>query len=376
MTSAMRILIVDDTTANILILREILKDEFAISAATNGREALELATAEPQPDIILLDIIMSGMDGYEVCRRLKADPRTASIPVLFVTTLSDTEDEARGLELGAVDYITKPFSPPIIKARIRNHLNLKGYQDNLEHLVEERTEEIALTQSVTIFSMACLAEMRDNELVGHIKRTQLYVRLLAEQLAGMAEYAAYFKEVPVDMLCASIPLHDIGKIGIPDHILLKPGRLTDDEFVIMKLHTIYGRDSLQRAERMLNTSNSFLRVAREIAHTHHEWWNGNGYPQGLSGTDIPLAGRLMAVADVYDALISKRVYKEPISHHESLSIVAESSGKQFDPQIIDIFLRIEKDIRAAAIMHADFEEERQCLMNNIMCGTDSRRSPK
>ncbi|MFV0349167.1 MAG: two-component system response regulator [Halodesulfovibrio sp.] len=376
MTSTMRILIVDDTPANIHILREILKDEFAISAATSGRDALELAIADPQPDIILLDIIMSGMDGYEVCRKLKENARTASIPVLFVTTLSDTEDEARGLELGAVDYIAKPFSPPIIKARIRNHLSLKEYQDNLEQLVEERTEEIALTQSVTIFSMACLAEMRDNELVGHIKRTQLYVRLLAEQLERMPEYSAYFREVPVDLLCASIPLHDIGKIGIPDHILLKPGRLTDDEFTIMRLHTVYGRDSLQRAESMLNTSNSFLRVAREIAHTHHEWWNGNGYPQGLSGKNIPLAGRLMAVADVYDALISKRIYKEPISHQESIEIVAEGSGTQFDPQIVEVFLRIEKDIRAAAIMHADFEEERQCLMNNIMCGTDSRRSPK
>ncbi|UZP67772.1 response regulator [Desulfovibrio mangrovi] len=372
MTAPQRILIVDDTPANIHILKEVLKDEFAISAATNGKDALKLASSDPRPDIILLDIVMSGMDGYEVCKQLKRNRNTAAIPILFVTTLSDSEDEARGLELGAVDYITKPFSPPTIKARVRNHLKLKEYQDNLEHLVEERTREIALTQSVTIFSMACLAEMRDNELVGHIKRTQLYVRLLAEQLEHHVDYRDYFRQVPVDLLCASIPLHDIGKIGIPDQILLKPGRLNDDEFAIMKLHTVYGRDTLERAEGMLNSSNSFLRVAREIAHTHHEWWDGSGYPQGLAGTDIPVAGRLMAVADVYDALISKRIYKEPISHQESLEIVANKSGTQFDPQIIEAFVRIEKDIRSAAIMHADFEEERQCLLNNIMCGTDCR----
>ncbi len=368
-----RLLIVDDTPANILILKDILEDDYAISAATNGTDALRLAAKAPKPDLILLDIIMGDINGYEVCRQLKADPETTNIPILFVTTLSDIQAETKGLKLGAVDYITKPFSPPIIKARISNHLKLKHYQDNLEQLVDERTQEISLTQSVTIFSMACLAEMRDNELGGHIRRTQLYVKLLAEQLRDHPLYKPYLSDIPVDILHASAPLHDIGKIGIPDHILLKPGRLTDEEFAIMKLHTVYGKETLQRAESMLNSHNSFLRLAREIAHSHHEWWNGKGYPQGISGSAIPVAGRLMALADVYDALISKRVYKDPISHSDALGIVREGAGKQFDPEITAAFMDLEEEIRTIAITHADFEEERQCLLDETMCGFDQRK---
>lgn len=371
-----RLLIVDDTPANILILKDILEDECHITAATNGTDALALAAANPQPDLILLDIIMGDISGYEVCKRLKQDENTRNIPVLFVTTLSDIQAEFKGLELGAVDYITKPFSPPIIKARIQNHLNLKHYQDNLEHLVMERTREITLTQSVTIYSMACLAEMRDNELGGHIRRTQLYVRLMAEHLQHHPDFKDYFEEVSIPLLYTSIPLHDIGKIGIPDHILLKNGPLTSEEFAIMKMHTVYGEETLHRAEAMLNTPNSFLRVARETAHSHHERWDGKGYPRGLAGKDIPVAGRLMAVADVYDALISKRVYKEPISHEESIEIVAEGSGTQFDPVVVEQFLTLERNMRSIALMHADFEEERQCLANCLMCGTDSRRQRK
>lgn len=373
MNTAQRLLIVDDTPANILILKDILEDEYAISAATNGTDALELAFSSPKPDLILLDIVMEDVNGYEVCRRLKANPDTKNIPVLFVTTLSDVQDETRGLELGAADYITKPFSPPIIKARIKNHLNLKNYQDNLEQLVEDRTKEISLTQSVTIHSMACLAEMRDNELGGHIRRTQLFVKLMAEQLTDHKHYKDYLNRFPIDLLYESTPLHDIGKIGIPDHILLKPGRLTPEEFTIMQRHTTYGRDTLLRAESLMKSSNSFLSVAREIAHTHHEHWDGSGYPQKISGKDIPVSGRLMAIADVYDALISKRVYKDPIAHQAALNILKQASGKQFDPQLIEVFMSIESEIRAIAMMHTDFEEERQCLMNNHMCGTDNRK---
>ncbi len=359
-----RILIVDDTPTELHILRDMLQDDYAISVATTGTEALLLAEALPRPDIILLDIVMEGISGYEVCSQLKKNERTADIPVLFLTTLTASKDEAKGLELGAADYITKPLTPPIIKARIRHHLKLRHHQEHLEHLVEERTREIELTQSITIFSMACLAEMRDNELGGHIRRTQLFVKMLAEHIQGFPDYREYFARTPIDMLFLSTPLHDIGKIGIPDHILLKPGTLTQEEFAIMRLHTVYGHDTLQRAEAMLPSGTSFLRVAREIAHSHHEWWDGTGYPNGLSGHDIPVSGRIMAVADVYDALISKRVYKDPIAHHQAVDIICHEAGTHFDPAIVNAFYKLERDFRAVALLHADFEEERQCLLES------------
>lgn len=355
-----RILIVDDNHLNILILKQILEQEHQVFAAVNGYEALELASGPMKPDIILLDVLMPEMDGYEVCRRLKENDETRDIPVLFVTTQGEEEDEAAGLALGAVDYIVKPVRPSIVLARVRNHLQLKTHQEQLEDLVRDRTRELQLTQDVTIFSLACLAEMRDNELGGHFKRTQNYVRLLASAAKAKGAYKEYWRQISVSMLHKSAPLHDVGKVGVPDNILLKPGKLTEEEFAIMKLHTVYGRDSLERAESLLQYK-SFLSVAKEIAYSHHERWDGRGYPEGLAGDAIPVSGRIMAVADVYDALISKRVYKDPLPHSTAVQIVLEGSGNHFDPVLCELFERHQEEIRAIAIADADLEEEREAL---------------
>jgi putative two-component system response regulator len=360
MEARKRILIVDDTPDNILILREILGSEFTVLAALNGPEALDVATTPPYPDCILLDVLMPGMDGYEVCRRLKAMEVTRRIPVLFVTTLDDVQDETRGLGLGAVDYITKPVRPPVVLARVHTHLRLKAYQDGLEQEVRRRTREVVRTQDVAILSLAALAESRDNELGGHFRRTQRVARLLARNMAPLPDYADFFRTTSIEALYKSIPLHDVGKVAIPDQILLKPGKLTPEEFEIMKLHTVHGRDILDRAEKHLG-HDSFLRLARDIAYTHHEKWDGSGYPEKLAGRDIPVPGRIMAVVDVYDALISKRVYKPPMPHAAAVACIEEGRGAHFDPAIVDIFLDHRERIREISLAHADCDLERQAL---------------
>jgi len=358
--SAIKALIVDDTPENIQVLMETLKDEYAILAAKNGEKALKLALAEPRPDIILLDIMMPGMNGYEVCERLKADARTKSIPVVFITALTDEEDEARGLDLGAVDYITKPFRPRLVKSRIRNQLELKMHRDKLEELVRNRTKELALVKEATIECLAGLAECRDPETGGHIKRTQNYVRTLAEHVLDREPFSKVLDAATVELLYQSAPLHDVGKVGVADAILLKPGKLTDEEFTEMKKHTIYGHHALAVAEKKLGGS-SFLRHAMEIALRHHERWDGKGYPDGLSEEDIPISARIMSIADVYDALISKRVYKPPFSHSKAVGIIAEGRGTQFDPLLIDAFMEIQEQFRKIALDFADFDEERVAL---------------
>ncbi|MCA1945013.1 MAG: response regulator [Desulfovibrio sp.] len=359
--SQSRVLIVDDTPENIQVLMETLRGEHALQAAKDGEKALRLAFAEPHPDLVLLDIMMPGMDGYEVCRRLKADVRTRDIPVLFITALSEEEDEARGLALGAVDYITKPFRPGLVKMRVRNQLELKKHRDHLDELVQERTREVALIKEVTIESLATLAECRDPETGGHIKRTQHYVRALAAKVASHPRFTPHINDAIIELLYLSAPLHDVGKVGVPDAILLKPGKLTPEEFEQMKTHTTLGHFSLSRAEEKLG-GNSFLRIAKEIAHSHHERWDGKGYPQGLAGDDIPVPARLMAIADVYDALISRRVYKSPFPHTRAVSFIAEGQGTQFDPDLCAAFLEIQGDFRQIALEFADFEEEREVLL--------------
>lgn len=352
-------MIVDDTETNIDILVEALGGDFDLRVAMDGETALEAIADEP-PDLILLDIMMPGMDGYEVCSRLKSAPETRDIPVVFLTAMSEEQDEARGLALGAVDYITKPFSPALVKARVRNQLELKRYRDHLEELVRERTRQLVLTQDVTIRSMGTLAEYRDPETGGHIRRTQQYVRILALHLKNDPRFRDRLDDTAIDLLVKSAPLHDIGKVGVRDNILLKPGALTPEEFEEMKRHTIYGRDALLVSEKMLG-EDSFLSVAREIAYTHQEKWDGTGYPRGLKGEEIPLFGRLMAVADVYDALISKRVYKPPYPHERAVEMIREGRGSHFDPDIVDAFLVLADDFRRIALEHADFAEERELL---------------
>jgi putative two-component system response regulator len=354
------VLVVDDTPDNLSLMSALLKDHYKVKVANHGERGLRIANSDTPPDLILLDIMMPDIDGYEVCRRLKAEPRTRDIPVIFLTARSEVEDETRGLELGAADYITKPISPAIVLARVQAHLTLKANADflrdrsaYLEQEVAKRTLEVQAIQDVTIMAMASLAETRDNETGAHIRRTQLYVRRLAEALREHPRFSAFLTDRCIELLHKSAPLHDIGKVGIPDDILLKPGKLTAEEFAVMKTHTTLGRMAIENAERRLGMQVDFLTLAKQIAYSHQEKWDGSGYPEGLSGDAIPIAARLMALADVYDALISKRVYKPAFSHEESCRIVVEGRGQHFDPDIVDAFVSIADKFNTIALTYRD-----------------------
>ena len=357
------VLVVDDTEANVDILVDALGESYDVSVAMDGREAVE-TVAEEAPDLILLDIMMPEMDGYEVCQRLKADERYAKIPIIFLTALTEIENKTKGFQMGAVDYITKPFEISEVHARVKTHLSLvlasrelEMQNEILEIKVLERTQELAVTQDITIHSLASLAETRDNETGGHILRTQRYVQVLARQLADHPKYGDELDEKTVDLLFKSAPLHDIGKVGVPDAILHKPGKLTDEEFDTMKTHCELGYQSLLKAEELfeLEVRPSFLTHAKDIARTHQEKWDGSGYPQGLKGEEIPLSGRIMAVADVYDALICKRVYKPAFPHEKAVNIISEGRGSHFDPDVVDAFLEIEESVKRIAAELADDE---------------------
>jgi putative two-component system response regulator len=343
----MTILVVDDASENIAVLSSLLKGFYRTKIATNGEKALQICLSDDPPDLILLDIMMPGIDGYEVCRRLKGDKNVAHIPVIFLTAKTGIEDEEKGLDLGAVDYITKPISPPIVLARVKTHLKLKMVRDFfkdksefLEAEVARRTKEISMIQDVSMVAMGSLAEARDNETGNHIRRTQYYVRLLTTKLKDHPNFKDFLTDETISLLLKSAPLHDIGKVGIPDNILLKNDKLTPEEFEIMKKHTIIGRDAIINAEKMLDAPFSFLRYARQITYSHHEKWDGTGYPEGLSGDDIPISGRIMAVVDVYDALISSRVYKWPMPHNMAVQKIINGKGSHFDPDLVDAFIDI------------------------------------
>lgn len=359
-----KILIVDDTPDNIHVLMQALKDDYRVVAATNGEKALKMADLDDQPDIILLDVMMPVMDGYEVCKRLKGNPLTRDIPVIFITALSESSDEEKGLALGAVDFIVKPINPPLVKMRVKNQLELKMHRDNLEQLVAQRTLELQQTQEITIEALASLAEYRDPETGGHIRRTQNYMLELAMHMQSKGLFSDLLTNENIRLIYISAPLHDIGKVGIPDDILLKPGRLTDDEFVMMKQHAKFGHDALSSALKKA-PGISFLSIAKDIAYSHHEKWDGTGYPRGLKGEKIPLVGRMMAVADVYDALISKRVYKPPFPHAKAVDILKKDSGTHFDPVVTGAFLEIEEKMRSIAIKYADHKEEIDVLTQGL-----------
>ena len=298
------ILVVDDTPDNLSMINNLLKGSYRVRVANNGEKGLKIAFSDSPPDLILLDIMMPVMDGYETCRQLKLNPATRDIPVIFLTAKNEVEDEERGLALGAVDYITKPISPPILMARLKTHLTLKSSADFLrdqnsflETEVEKRTTEIRAIQDVTIFTLASLGETRDNETGRHIRRTQYYVKILADTLANHPRFAHRLSDEVIRALFKSAPLHDIGKVGIPDHILLKPGKLTEAEFEVMKQHTLLGSEAIERAEKELGMEVPFLSFAKEIASGHHEKWDGTGYPRGLKGEAIPMAARLFAIID-------------------------------------------------------------------------------
>ena len=361
------VLVVDDTPDNLAMMAELLGERYRVKVANSGERALKAMQAEVLPDLVLLDIMMPGMDGYEVCRRLQANPVTRDIPIIFLTAKAGIEDEKMGLELGAVDYITKPISPPIVLARVRNHLALKASADFLrnkadflEAEVVRRTAEVMAIQDVTIMAMASLAETRDSDTGNHIRRTQHYVKVLAQHLRKHPRFASVLDDDRyIALLFKSAPLHDIGKVGIPDRILLKPGKLTFEEFEIMKTHTTLGRDAIQAAEEHLGMKVEFLNLAKEIAYGHQEKWDGSGYPQGAAGEAIPVGARLMAVADVYDALISRRVYKEGMPHDKAAAIIVQGRGQHFDPDIVDAFVAVQDQFQAIAQRFADSDADLQ-----------------
>ncbi|MFV0439136.1 MAG: two-component system response regulator [Desulfopila sp.] len=362
------ILVVDDSPENIDVLDGILRDEYTIKASRTGEKALRIATSGDPPDLILLDIMMPEMDGYEVCRRLKAHARTRNIPVIFVSAISDVVNAAKGFAAGCVDYIGKPVSPPLVRARVKSQLALYKQAQRLERKVQERKIELSRTQKVAIHGMAVLAEYRDSTAGGHIVRSQYYVRILAEHLMGMARFRRQLDRDLIELLFQSSALHDIGKVVIPDAILLKPGRLTGREFEEIKRHTLFWGDALASAEQTLLSGGSsrFLQLGRDIALTHHEKWDGSGYPYGLKGEAIPLGGRLMALADVYDALISKRIYKPSLSHSDAVEIITVGDGRvmptHFDPYVLEAFLEHQERFRQIAIEHADYQEELRTLV--------------
>ena len=340
-TPPARLLVVDDTPANLSLLTNLLDHTYRVQLATSGVKALDIAQRNP-PDLIVLDVMMPEMDGYEVCRRLKVDARTRHVPVLFLTALSRPEDESRGFEVGGADFIHKPFNPATVLARVATQLQVKAWQDALadrnrwlQQALQARLVEVDRLRDATFHVMVSFAEFRDEATGNHVRRTQEYVRTLATWLSLQPGMGAALDAEQIDLLAKSAPLHDIGKVAIPDGILLKPGRLTAEEFTVMKTHALRGWDLLRRAaERMGDEDSLFLQYAMQIARHHHERWDGNGYPDGLAGEAIPLSARLMAVADVYDALISRRPYKEPMDHTVALNHIRAGAGQHFDPAVV------------------------------------------
>ncbi len=340
------VMIVDDMPANLSLLANLLNTSYNIRVANSGNKALELAQVEPLPDAILLDVMMPIMDGWTVCEKLKSNEVTAHIPIIFLTAKNSLEDEEHGLNLGAVDFISKPISPPIVLARLRTHLQNREYQKFLEDKtgwleieVQKKLTQVNRLQEASIMVMVSLAEFRDECTGWHIKRTQEYVKTIALELAKIPALINTLTSEYIEKLFKSAPLHDIGKIGIPDNILLKPGKLTGEEFEIMKTHATKGADMLRKAQQYTFDDDGFLQVAIEIAHSHHEKWDGSGYPDKLAGEAIPLAAQIMAVADVYDALTTARPYKAPFTHESAYDLIMRGSGAHFAPMVVSAFIK-------------------------------------
>jgi len=357
-----KVLVVDDTPENIDVLMETLKSDYKMVAALNGEKALRVAASSNPPDLILLDIMMPGMSGYEVCARLKADGQTQNIPVIFLSALSAEQDEARGLRLGAIDYITKPFSPELIRARIRNQMELKHYRDQLEVLVQKRTsqlhsalEKLKGASLSTIFRLSRAAEYRDEDTGAHILRMSSYAAAIARHM-GLGEQVAH-------RIRYAAPMHDVGKIGIPDHILLKPGKLDGREWEMMKQHSTIG-GLILKGEKA-----GYVKLAEVIALTHHEKWDGSGYPHGLTGKQIPMVGQIVAVADVFDALTSKRPYKPAFTLDKSYGIIEEGREQNFHPAVVDAFFDIESEILA---IKAKYKDEDNSLLFEMAGKLDER----
>jgi len=354
------VLIADAAADNLISINGMLQEQYEVLLANQGGGVLQLMQQVPRPDLVLLDTGLPDMDGYSVCQQLKSSPDTAEIPVIF---LQQQPDEARALLEGGVDVVHKPVIADVLRARVAAHVELrhsrellKQQRNLLEHVVEELTVELSQMLDAMIWALASLAETREYETANHLRRVQHYVAALGRQLRGNPRFADELSDAHIKALFKAAPPHDIGKVSIPDAILLKPDRLTEAEFAVIKLHTVYGRDAIVAVENQLGYSNTFLRFAREITYSHQEKYDGSGYPQGLVGDAIPVSARLMAVADVYDALISKRVYKPAFSHETAMEMIRQSSGEHFDPDVVDAMLTIEEEFMEIAARYRDEDE--------------------
>ena len=334
------ILVVDDVPANLTLLAGMLKEKgHRVRPVPSGKLALKAVENEP-PDLILLDITMPEMNGFEVCQKLKADTRFRDIPIIFISALTDTLDKVQAFSSGGVDYVTKPFQFDEVEARVETHLKLHRYQSQLEVLVEKQVKEISDSQVSTIFALSKLSESRDQETGKHLERVQIYCRMLAEKLSRQEPYNSVVDAEFIHNIFNASPLHDIGKVAIPDNVLLKPGKLSPEEFEIMKTHSLVGAATMA-AVNDIYRNNAFITMGITIARNHHERWDGTGYPDALKGEAIPLAARIMALADVYDALRSNRCYKGALSRDRSREIIESGCGTQFDPAIGNAFLELE-----------------------------------
>ncbi|MGL1861294.1 MAG: response regulator [Pseudodesulfovibrio sp.] len=333
------VLIVDDIADNLDLLLEILKDDYKVKVALNGEEAVHVVNSSMPPDIVLMDVMMPGMDGYEACRQMKSNMKSRCIPIIFVTAKGEEEDETHGFEIGAVDYITKPINPAIVQARVRTHLALHNQSLALEHQVADRTKDLYATRLEIVRRLGIAAEYKDNETGLHIIRMSKYCRTLALG-AGLCDSEA-------DLLLNAAPMHDVGKIGIPDHILSKPGKLDPDQWEIMMTHTTMGGKIIGDHE------NALMLMAKSVALTHHEKWNGKGYPNRLYGENIPLEGRIAAIADVFDALTSKRPYKEAWPVEKAFALLLKERGEHFDPKLVEIFFTNVEEIMSIKEQHGE-----------------------
>ena len=341
-----KILVVDDVDVNRIILEEILSEKYEIEQAVDGMEAISvLLNSIEKPHLVLLDVMMPGMDGFEVLDFMKREPTLEKIPVILITAV---DNEEKGLVAGAVDYIAKPFEPEIVKLRVATHIELNLYRVSLERMVEEKVDELTRTKERFLDTVANLIEFRSKESGEHVSRTRELARILVMEL--LKDDGPYAKELinnNFPMLVKAVPLHDVGKVGIPDNILLKPGKLTEEEFEIMKTHTIIGGNVIDSL-KMTDEDDYYLMHCHDICMHHHEKWDGNGYPHKLSGEEIPLSSRIVAVVDVYDALISERVYKKAMPHDDAMNILIKSSGTHMDPVVVDAAVK-------SSVLFRDYE---------------------
>ncbi|MCL2137328.1 MAG: response regulator [Coriobacteriia bacterium] len=330
------VFVVDDSDTTLSLAKEALKEHYRVMTLPSAQKMLALIE-KVIPDLILLDIEMPEMDGFEALRRLKNNPSLASIPVIFLTSITDPLIEVQGFELGAVDFISKPFSAPVLLYRIRSQLNI-------DEIIKERTAQLQRLQNSTLYVLADMVESRDATTGGHLERTTAYIKLLIEALLENGVYIDQICDIDFDIFASSARLHDVGKIAISDNILNKPGKLTDDEFTVMKTHAMEGEQIIKQIISR-SEDEEFFYHAKLFAGYHHERWDGTGYPYSLKGEDIPLQGRLMAFVDVFDALISERPYKKALSHDESIQIIMDNAGTQFDPNIAEVFGQISDQLK-------------------------------